>query len=100
MAVRLVGAERRGSGPQGATDAELFAALARGELGALGGLFDRHHEAVRSVAVHAGVRDDADDVVQDTFLRLAATAARSAALLAKGLSKLAREVGRGILYYC
>lgn len=76
MAVRLVGAERRGSGASDATDAELFAALARGELGALGGLFDRHHEAVRSVAVHAGVRDDADDVVQDTFLRLAATAAR------------------------
>lgn len=59
------------------TDAELFASLARGDLGALGTLFDRYHEAVRSVALHAGVRPaDADDVAQDTFLKLSTMAAR------------------------
>lgn len=63
--------------PSDATDDVLFAALARGELSALGVLFDRYHEAVRSVVLHAGVRrGDADDAVQDTFLRLMATAVR------------------------
>ena len=62
---------------QDAPDDALFAALARGDLSALGALFDRYHGAVRSVVLHAGVRRaDADDAVQDTFLRLVATASR------------------------
>ena len=49
----------------GRDDGELFAEVARGNLGALGALFDRHHEAVRSVAIHAGVpRHEADDAVR------------------------------------
>ncbi len=68
---------RRDGSHGGGGDAALFASLARGDLDALGALFDRYHGAVRSVVLHAGVpRDDADDAVQDTFLRLAATAAR------------------------
>ncbi len=68
---------RRSTTRADATDAELFAAMARGELDALGALFDRYYEAVRSVALHAGVRPaDADDVAQDTFLRLSSMAAR------------------------
>lgn len=59
------------------SDGELFADVARGDLGALGVLFDRHHEAVRSVVLHAGVlHAEADDVVQDTFLKLTALAPR------------------------
>jgi RNA polymerase sigma factor (sigma-70 family) len=68
---------RRGSLRADATDADLFAAMARGELDALGALFDRYYESVRSVALHAGIRPcDADDVAQDTFLRLSTMAAR------------------------
>ncbi len=68
---------RRSTTRADATDAELFAAMARGELDALGALFDRYYEPVRSVALHAGVRPaDADDVTQDTFLRLSSMAAR------------------------
>jgi RNA polymerase sigma-70 factor (ECF subfamily) len=59
------------------SDGELFAEVARGDLGALGMLFDRHHAAVRSVVLHAGVpRAEADDAVQDTFLKLIPMAAR------------------------
>lgn len=68
---------RRPIAPEESPDPEVFAALARGDLAALGALFDRYHEAVRSVALHAGVRrEDVDDVAQDTFLRLASTATR------------------------
>jgi RNA polymerase sigma-70 factor (ECF subfamily) len=58
------------------TDAELFQSIARGDLGPLGVLFDRHHEAVRQFLLRAAPNtSDVDDVVQDTFL----TAARAAA---------------------
>lgn len=68
---------KRRATPEERTDAELFAAMARGDLSALGGVFDRYQAAVRSVALHAGVRRaDADDVVQDTFLRLSTLAPR------------------------
>ncbi len=68
---------KRRAPPVERTDGELFAAVAQGDLSALGLLFDRYHEAVRSVTLHAGVRrEDADDVVQDTFLRLSTMAPR------------------------
>jgi RNA polymerase sigma-70 factor (ECF subfamily) len=58
------------------SDAELFQAIARGDLGPLGALFDRHHEAVRQFVLRAAPNQaDVDDVVQETFL----TAARAAA---------------------
>ncbi|MFT3773361.1 MAG: RNA polymerase sigma factor [Minicystis sp.] len=59
-----------------ADDATLLRAVARGDLGSLGVLFDRHHEAVRQFVRRASTSNaDVDDVVQETFL----TAARVAA---------------------
>ncbi|WP_437525443.1 RNA polymerase sigma factor [Sorangium sp. So ce726] len=58
------------------TDAALLTAIAQGDLGPLGVLFDRHHEHVRQFLLRAAPNDaDADDLVQETFL----TAARAAA---------------------
>ncbi len=52
-----------------ASDAELCARIAGGEVAALGQLFDRHAEAVRRVVGRLGVRPgDVDDVAQATFL--------------------------------
>ncbi len=57
------------------TDPELMAALAGGELGALGVLYDRYHDDVRQFARRACAREaDVDDVVHDAFL----TASRAA----------------------
>ncbi|WP_438024186.1 RNA polymerase sigma factor [Sorangium sp. So ce233] len=62
--------------PRDATDAALLAAVAQGDLGPLGVLFDRHHEHVRQFLLRAAPNDaDVDDLVQETFL----TAARAAA---------------------
>lgn len=58
------------------SDAALFAAIAAGDLGPLGVLFDRHHEAVRQLLLRTSPSSaDVDDLVQETFL----TAARAAA---------------------
>ncbi|MFO0756863.1 MAG: sigma-70 family RNA polymerase sigma factor [Byssovorax sp.] len=58
------------------SDAALFAAIAAGDLGPLGMLFDRHHESVRQFLLRASPNQaDVDDLVQETFL----TAARAAA---------------------
>ena len=65
-----VDASRRG-------DAELLAEIARGDLSALGLLFDRHHARVRRVIVRTGARGDADDVLQATFLEVARIASTS-----------------------
>lgn len=58
------------------TDAELMLALAGGELGPLGELYDRYHDDVlqfvRRACSHSG---DVDDVVHDTFLALSRSAA-------------------------
>lgn len=60
---------------QGESDAALFEAVARGDLGPLGALFDRHHEAVRQFLVRAASNEaDVDDLVQETFI----TASRAA----------------------
>jgi RNA polymerase sigma-70 factor (ECF subfamily) len=57
-----------------ATDGDLFRTVAGGDLGALGTLFDRHHERVRAFLSRAAPAADVDDLVQDTFL----TAVRAA----------------------
>jgi RNA polymerase sigma factor (sigma-70 family) len=50
-------------------DAALFEAMARGDLGSLGVLFDRHHEALRQFVLRAAPNSaDVDDIVQETFL--------------------------------
>jgi RNA polymerase sigma-70 factor (ECF subfamily) len=68
-------AERRAASEH-TTDAELFARLAAGEVGALGELYDRYHASVRRFIARAtDGAHDVDDLVHTTFL----TAARSAA---------------------
>lgn len=58
-------------------DAALLAQIARGDLGALGTLFDRHRAAVRGFAIRAtGDHADAEDLVHNTFLTAARIAAR------------------------
>lgn len=70
------------------TDAALFEAIAEGDLGPLGALFDRYHEDVRQFLLRAASSSsDVDDLVQETFL----TAARAAA------SYDGREVARPFL---
>jgi RNA polymerase sigma-70 factor, ECF subfamily len=50
-------------------DAELLRAIAEGDLGSLGVLFDRHHESVRQFLLRvAPASGDIDDLVQETFL--------------------------------
>jgi RNA polymerase sigma-70 factor (ECF subfamily) len=69
--------------PATLTDEELFAGIARGDLGPLGELFDRHHESVRAFALRLlRSPSDADDLVQETFL----TASRAAGSFAPGAS--------------
>lgn len=58
------------------SDAALLAAMTDGDLGPLGALFDRHHEAVRQFLLRVSPNAaDVDDLVQETFL----TAARASA---------------------
>jgi RNA polymerase sigma-70 factor (ECF subfamily) len=57
------------------SDAELMRALASGELGPLGDLYDRYHADVRQFVRRACSRpEDVDDIVHDAFL----TACRAA----------------------
>ncbi len=57
--------------PVHATDPELVAAIAAGDLGCLGALFDRHGEDVHRLVARLGITDaDVDDVVQSTFLQV------------------------------
>jgi RNA polymerase sigma factor (sigma-70 family) len=52
-----------------ASDRELIAAVANGDLDALGVLFERYEPALRRYLVRMGIaRSDADDLVQATFL--------------------------------
>jgi RNA polymerase sigma-70 factor, ECF subfamily len=58
-------------------DADLIAGMLRGETAAVGLLIGRHGRAVASVAArYLGNAADAEDVVQDTFLRVWQQAAR------------------------
>jgi RNA polymerase sigma-70 factor, ECF subfamily len=57
-------------------DADAMRRLARGEIGALGEIYDRHHEAIRRFIARAtGSLHDADDLVHTTFLTLPKIAA-------------------------
>jgi RNA polymerase sigma-70 factor, ECF subfamily len=59
------------------SDAEILARLARGEIGALGELYDRYHEPLRRFIARAtSDAEDVDDLVHATFLAAAKTAAR------------------------
>lgn len=54
-----------------ATDSELMRAVRDGDLACLGQLFERHHEKVFALAMRmSGSADAADDLVQETFLRI------------------------------
>ena len=67
----------RGAGVVDVADDVLMTACARGDADALGVLFERHHRAVhRYLARHLHAsRDEADDLVQDTFLEVQRSAA-------------------------
>jgi RNA polymerase sigma factor (sigma-70 family) len=55
----------------GKTDVELTAAVGRGDLNALGALFQRHHERVHAICYRmTGDSAVADDLVQESFLRI------------------------------
>ena len=63
--------------PAGApSDAVLAAAVASGDLGALGKLYDQHHAAVRAFARRLIDNAGAEDLVHDTFLTLPKALAR------------------------
>jgi RNA polymerase sigma factor (sigma-70 family) len=58
-------------------DESLMRRVGEGDLSALGGLYDRHHEGVRAFVRRAmGGAADADDVAQEAFLTLAKVADR------------------------
>lgn len=58
-------------------DSELIARVARGELEALGQLYDRHEPGVRRYLGRLGLaRGDVDDLVQSVFLEVVRSAAR------------------------
>jgi len=60
-----------------ASDAELMARLANGDIGALGELYDRHQAPVRRFVTRAtGGGEDVDDLVHTTFLAAAKSAGR------------------------
>lgn len=61
----------------GTADPVLLERLARGEVGALGELYDRHQFALRRFLTRAtGSASDGDDLVHATFLNAARSAAR------------------------
>jgi RNA polymerase sigma-70 factor (ECF subfamily) len=64
--------QRRAQETPEVTDAALFEAMAAGDLGPLGVLFDRYHEDVRQLLMRiAPGSPDVDDLVQETFLTAA-----------------------------
>jgi RNA polymerase sigma-70 factor, ECF subfamily len=65
-----------GEGPP-LSDPDLLRRLAGGDSGALGDLYDRHHEPVRRFLARAtGDAEDVDDLVHTTFLAAARSAGR------------------------
>jgi RNA polymerase sigma-70 factor (ECF subfamily) len=69
--------ERAPLDPAETSDAALMSRLARGESGALGELYDRHHAPIRRFVARAtSDGGDVDDLVHATFLTAARNAAR------------------------
>ena len=63
-------------------DATLYAALAKGDNGALAALYDRHAAIVFKIALHVvHDRARAEDLVHDAFLDLTRAARRGAPIL-------------------
>jgi RNA polymerase sigma-70 factor (ECF subfamily) len=63
--------------PREPVDPELIRELARGELGALGALYDRYQAPLRRfIARSTGDAHDVDDLLHATFLAAASSAAR------------------------
>ena len=61
------------------SDEELMTAVARGEERALATLVERHAARLHAFLVRiAGSRDDADDLLQDTWVRVARVAPKDA----------------------
>lgn len=60
---------------QASVDAEALARVARGDVGALGELYDRHAAALLAFASRCTSGHDAEDLVQATFVRAARAAA-------------------------
>jgi RNA polymerase sigma-70 factor (ECF subfamily) len=81
-----------------AADADAMDRLSRGEIGALGEIYDRHHAAVRRFIAHATASThDADDLVHTTFLlvpKIAPSFDRSRSCRAWLLGVAARVVRR------
>jgi RNA polymerase sigma-70 factor (ECF subfamily) len=58
-------------------DPDVLRRLAAGDIGALGELYDRHHEAIRRFVARATCdAEDVDDLVHATFLEAARSAGR------------------------
>jgi RNA polymerase sigma factor (sigma-70 family) len=68
--LRLVGSE------PAASDAALVGAVASGDVGALGELYDRHASSLLGFARHVAPAGEAEDVLQATFLRVLDLAGR------------------------
>lgn len=60
----------RANEPPTSPDAELLARIAKGDLGALGALYDSFAPGLLHFARRAAGSDDAEDVVQTVFLRV------------------------------
>lgn len=67
---------RHGTADEARSDAELMQAVARGDLGALGVVYDRYDEDVLRFLLRASAGADADDLLHETFLAVV-TAAHS-----------------------
>ena len=58
------------------SDAEILRRVAAGDVEALGALYDRHARALLGFVRRAAPSDDAEDVVQNVFLRALSCAGR------------------------
>lgn len=69
-------ASRALRGPDASTDTIAIQRVAAGDMGALGELYDRHAPGLLRFLRRSASLEDAEDILQGTFLRLAATAPR------------------------
>jgi RNA polymerase sigma-70 factor (ECF subfamily) len=77
MIVRGASQQSAEDSGHGSTDPDLIWQLARGELGALGALYDRYRTPLRRfIARSTGDAHDVDDLLHATFLAAASSASR------------------------